>query len=90
MLACPYCHQPAMSRWEKLKTRPRDARDCRSCGKKVSVPLWSILAILLPIAVGAFIADGTKSLALGSAAILFSAFAAVCCYLYAVPLVGRD
>jgi len=90
MVACPYCRQPAMTRWEKLKTRPRQSLSCRSCGRKIAISRAWLLAILLPATIGAFIADASRSLTLGAIAIAGGSVVAVCMYLYAVPIVGRD
>lgn len=90
MLACPYCHQPAMTIWKKLTIGPRHSVACRSCGKKITVSKAAILAIVVPVTAGALMAYASPSLTLGSVAILIGGAAAVGLYILAVPIVGRD
>ena len=90
MVACPYCGRPAMTFWQKLKTGSRHTLPCRSCGRKVSVSRTSLLAVLVPVTAGAFIASEAISLALGTAAIIIGGTSAICIYLFVVPVSGRE
>jgi hypothetical protein len=60
---CPHCRNTAMGFATKLFLGPGRSVTCRSCGKRVSIPMWSlaayapiILAVILPSQLGA---DGT-------------------------------
>jgi DNA-directed RNA polymerase subunit RPC12/RpoP len=90
VVACPYCHQPAMTIWEKLKTGPRHELACRSCGRKISVSKSAILAVIVPVTIGAFVAHTSASLTLGAGAILTGGAVAILVYIFSIPIVGRD
>jgi hypothetical protein len=79
-----------MTIWEKLKTGPRHTLCCRSCGGRVSISRAAIFAVVVPVAIGAFVANASASLVLGAAAIMAGGVAAVWVYIYAVPVVRRD
>ena len=89
MIACPYCREPAMSAWEKLRIGPRHSVPCRACTRKVSVSKAAVLAVIAPVIIGAIAAHLSTSLALGAASILAGGIAALLLYVYAVPLVER-
>jgi prepilin signal peptidase PulO-like enzyme (type II secretory pathway) len=46
MFTCPHCGQPGISALRKLALGPALPATCRSCGKKVGVPYWSVLTTL--------------------------------------------
>jgi hypothetical protein len=43
MNKCPYCKQPAISFWRKQRLGPLSSAICRSCGKKIGVPISALL-----------------------------------------------
>jgi uncharacterized membrane protein YebE (DUF533 family) len=79
-----------MTIWEKLKTGPRHTHSCRSCGRRISISRTALIAVLVPVTVGALVAHAVASQALGVAAIVLGGLAAVGVYIYAVPIIGRD
>jgi DNA-directed RNA polymerase subunit RPC12/RpoP len=57
---CPHCGKTAMGFAKKQLLGPGRSVACRSCGKRVSVPMWSlavyvpiVLAVILPSQLGA-------------------------------------
>ncbi len=62
VVACPCCHQRALSSWDKLNGA------CAACGRKLAISRWSALAAALP-AVGGLVANQVASFELGIAAI---------------------
>lgn len=87
MITCPHCGMPAMTLWEKLVTRPRHGRPCRSCGKQVNLAVgWMALALVVPMTLGATVANRSGSLIIGALAILAGTAVALLLYLYAVPI----
>lgn len=78
-----------MGVWDKLRTG-RVTRPCEACGRRLTISRWAIPAVILPIAIGAFIADRAASLTIGSLAIAVGAAVAVLLLVFAVPVVERD
>jgi hypothetical protein len=76
--------------WEKLKPCPRHTLACRFCGRKISISRAAIIAVVVPITAGAYVAHALAPPTLGVAAIVVGGLAAVGVYVYAVPIIGRD
>lgn len=45
-ISCPHCEKPGISSVRASFLGPAFPATCRSCGKKVGVPYWSIVTII--------------------------------------------
>ena len=91
MHPCPHCSGPGISTAEKLRLGPARRVECRTCGKKISVPYSGamlaflpsgIAIVLVPTVSGGIWPVGVLALAMGGAATFYL-------YLKHVPLVKR-
>jgi hypothetical protein len=91
MLACPYCHQPAMSQWRKSFLGPALSTPCRACGRRVSVSWLAMLGMLPPIAgvIAAVLLLRYSGLA-SLAALVAGIAGTFWMHAFRVPLVKRD
>jgi uncharacterized membrane protein YbhN (UPF0104 family) len=76
--ACPHCRNTAMGFATKLFLGPGRSVACRSCGKRVSIPMWSlaayvpiILAVIVPSQLGS---EGVTWLAILAVAVALVVF----------------
>ena len=88
MVTCPYCHQRAMSTWDKLWSHRLNGV-CAVCGKKLAVSRWSALAAALP-AIGGLVANRVASFELGILAIALGTLIGLLLVAFVAPMVGRD
>jgi len=89
MRTCPYCGQQALTARQKSTLGPVRSVPCQSCGKRVSVSRWSILAVV-PFLIGIGAAWYLEASPLGIAALVVGVIAMFAVHEYAVPLVRRD
>jgi len=85
---CPYCGETAISASRKFALGPGGRTPCRKCGKNVSVPWWSVAAIV-PSVTLTFILITASSLTLALVGVALFILVSTL-YVRSVPLEPRD
>ena len=87
---CPHCEKECVSNLRKLFLLPGTTASCRSCGGRVSVPIYAIVSVfplLMAYMIVVHAPEGALSMRLGISGVLV-AFAAYY-QVYLLPLVPR-
>ena len=87
-LICPHCEKPAISAMRKMWLGPTTSATCQACGKQVSVPYISILAVI-PFLVGILGATHVEAFAVQAAIWLGGFLVMAAIYMLWVPLAPR-
>lgn len=87
---CPHCENDCVSNTRKLFLLPGTTTPCRSCGERVSVPIYAIVSVfplLMAYMIIVHAPEGALNMRLGIAGVLmgFAAYYQV----YLLPLVAR-
>jgi len=64
-LECPNCHEKTIPVWRKMFVGPATGIACAKCGSKVSVPYWSMIA-LVPFLIAIVATEKVGSLAVAA------------------------
>ncbi|MEM8883048.1 MAG: hypothetical protein AAGD14_03175 [Planctomycetota bacterium] len=87
---CPHCGEPCVTNTRKLWLLPGMRAECRSCGRKVSVPAFAVVSIF-PILMAYLLIFKVPEGALGLRATLSAILILMALYyqVYLLPLVAR-
>lgn len=88
MLKCPHCNQQAMTQFRKSYLGPAVSTSCKSCGKKISVSWFAVLAAV-PFPLGMALAAWTAPSLLAIPIFLAGLAAMFVLHAKCVPLVKR-
>jgi hypothetical protein len=87
-LECPSCHQATIPVWRKLFLGPATSAACPSCGSRISVPYWAMLAAI-PFAAGFVAAQVVGSFAVAAGLVIAGSLVMAWIHYKFVPLIVK-